>query len=128
MRVISQDGTIDIPYELSAVTIGHKVDLSKFNINIRSKLLDERPCIVATYSTEEKAIKAMEMLREAYVGMPIVMQNVDISEDVAKEFERLKECGIMVRAENQPSKVDFINNAVFRFPQDEDVEISNGLE
>ena len=67
MRVISQDGTIDIPYELSAVTIGHKVDLSKFNINIRSKLLDERPCIVATYSTEEKAKKAMEELRYAYM-------------------------------------------------------------
>ena len=66
MRVISQDGTIDIPYELSAVTIGRKVDLSEFNINIRSKLLDERPCIVAIYSTEEKAKKAMEMLRIEY--------------------------------------------------------------
>ena len=84
--------------------------------------------IIGRYSSKEKAIKAMEMLREAYVGMPIVMQNVDISEDVAKEFERLKKCGIMVQAENQPSKVDFINNAVFRFPQDEDVEINNGLE
>ena len=123
MRVISQDGTIDVPYELSAVTIGHKVDLSKFNINIRSKLLDERPCIVATYSTEEKAKKATEMLREAYIGMPIVMQNVDISEDVAKKFERLKKCGIMVRAEKQPSKVDFINNAVFQFPQDDEIEV-----
>ena len=123
MRVISQDGTIDIPYELSAVTIGHKVDLSKFNINIRSKLLDERPCIVATYSAEAKAIKAMEMLREAYVGTPIAMQNVDISEDVAKEFERLKKCGIMVQAENQPSKVDFINNAIFQFPQDDGIEV-----
>ena len=66
MGVRSQDGTIDIPYELSAVTIGHKVDLSKFDINIRSKLLDERPCIVATYSTKEKAKKAMEMLRIVY--------------------------------------------------------------
>lgn len=28
MRVISQDGTIDIPYELSAVTIGNKGDLA----------------------------------------------------------------------------------------------------
>ena len=121
MRVISQDGMIDIPYELSAVTIGHKVDLSKFNINIRSKLLDERPCIVATYSTEEKAKKAMEMLRDAYIGMPIVMQNVDISEGVMKEFERLKKCGVIVRAENQPSKVDFINNAIFQFPQDSEV-------
>ena len=123
MRVISQDGTIDIPYELSAVTIGHKVDLSKFNINIRSKLLDERPCIVAIYSTEEKAKKAMEMLRDAYIGMPIVMQNVDISEDVMKKFERLKKCGVLIRAENQPSKVDFISNAIFQFPQDDEIEV-----
>ena len=122
MRVISQDGTIDIPYELSAVTIGHKVDLSKFDINIRSKLLDERPCIVAIYSTEEKAKKAMEMLRDAYIGMPIVMQNVDISEDVMKEFERLKKCGIMVQTENQPSKVEYINNVIFQFPAEEELE------
>lgn len=63
MRVISQDGKVDIPYELSAVTIGNKGDLSEFNINIRSKLLDERPCVVATYSTESQAQKAMDMLR-----------------------------------------------------------------
>ena len=123
MRIISQDGTIDIPYELSAVTIGHKVDLSKFNINIRSKLLDERLCIVATYSTEAKAIKAMKMLIDTYTGMPIVMQNVDVSEDMAKEFERLKKFGVIVQAENQPSKVDFINNAVFQFPQDDEIEV-----
>ena len=79
--------------------------------------------IIARYSTEAKAIKAMEMLREAYIGMPIVMQNVDISEDVAKEFERLKKCSVMVRAENQLSKVDFINNAVFQFPQDDEIEV-----
>ena len=63
------------------------------------------------------------MLREAYTSMPIVMQNVDISEDVAEEFERLKKYGIMVRAENQPSKVDFISNAIFQFPQDEEIEV-----
>ena len=65
----------------------------------------------------------MEMLRDAYIGMPIVMQNVDVSECVMKEFERLKKCGIIVQTENQPSKVDFINNAVFQFPQDDEIEV-----
>lgn len=55
--------------------------------------------------------------------MPIVMQNVDISEDAARKFERLKKCGIMVRAENQPSKVEYINNTIFQFPQDEEIEV-----
>lgn len=63
------------------------------------------------------------MLREAYIGMPIVMQNVDVSEDVSREFERLKECGIMVQTDNQPSKVEYINNAIFQFPQDEEIEV-----
>ena len=124
MRVISQDGTMDFPYEISTIFIYPSIE----NFIAIQSAGDSEFSIIGRYSSKEKAIKAMEMLREAYVGMPIVMQNVDISEDVAEEFERLKKCGIMVRAENQPSKVDFINNAVFQFPQDEDVEISNGLE
>lgn len=122
MRVISQDGTIDIPYELFVF------GLTQDNCIVAIRDTIARPSemangLVAKYSTEEKALKAMEMLREAYVGMPIVMQNVDISDDVVKEFERLKKCGIMVQAENQPSKVDFINNAVFQFPQDDEIEV-----
>lgn len=117
MRIISQDGTMDMPYEMStmwcddgAVLLQPIGEIGEYQT-------------FAKYSTEEKAIKAMEMLRKAYIGMPIVMQNVAISEDLAKEFERLKKCGVMVRAENQPSKVDFINNAVFQFPQDDEIEV-----
>lgn len=61
MRVISQDGTIDMPYEMSIVwcddagavllqPIGETGEYQTF----------------AKYSTEEKAKKAMEMLRIAY--------------------------------------------------------------
>ena len=124
MRVISQDGTMDFSYEMSTIFIYGSIE----NVVAIQPVGDSQLSIIGRYSSKAKAIKAMEMLREAYVGMPIVMQNVDISEDVAEEFERLKKCGIMVQAENQPSKVDFINNAVFQFPQDEDVEINNELE
>ena len=117
MRVISQDGTLDFPYELSTIRV--------YNEIISMGMCKDDSCrsIIARYSTEAKAIKAMEMLRETYIGMPIVIQNIDVSEDVAKEFERLKKCGVMVRAENQPSKVDFINNAIFQFPQDDEIEV-----
>ena len=126
MRVISQTGKTDIPYEDFVFSI---LNSGGGNYGIVAvKNVAEPPevfmdSLIATYSTETKAIKATEMLREAYAGMPIVMQNVDISEDVAEEFERLKKCGVMVRAENQPSKVDFISNAVFQFPQDDEIEV-----
>ena len=119
MRVISQDGAMDFPYEISTIFIYPRIE----NVIAIQSAGDSEISIIGRYSSKEKAIKAMEMLREAYVGMPIVMQNVAISENVAKEFERLKKCGIMVRAENQPSKVDFINNAIFQFPQDDEIEV-----
>ena len=121
MRVISQDGTIDIPYELSAVTIGHKVDLSKFNINIRSKLLDERPCIVAIYSTEEKAKKSMEMLREAYqygkrVAVPKFDESgIDKEDDITLYNTRL--------INDFFKGGTYVPTKVFQFPKDEDVEV-----
>lgn len=119
MRVISQDGTMDFPYEISTIFIYPRVE----NVIAIQSAGDSEISIIGRYSSKEKAVKAMEMLRKAYVGMPIIMQNVDISEDVAKGFERLKKCGVIVRAENQPSKVDFINNAVFQFPQDDEIEV-----
>lgn len=120
MRVISQDGAIDVPYEnfVFGITLDNYISAV---INTAVRPTEVVNGIMAKYSSREKALKVMELLRETYVGMPIVMQNIDVSEDVAKEFERLNKCGVMVRAENQPSKVDFINNAVFRFPADDEV-------
>mgnify|MGYP000510944742 CR=1 FL=1 len=114
MRVISQHGNVDLPYE--QIVVCHAME------NVIA-LHNGEKYVLGEYSSKEKSYKAMEMLREAYIGMPIVMQNVDISEDVAKEFGRLQKCGIMVKTENQPSKVDFINNAVFQFPQDDEIEV-----
>lgn len=114
MRIISQHGNVDLPYEQIVVCHAMESVLALYN---------GEKYVLGKYSSKEKAYKAMEMLREAYIGMPVVIQNVDISEEVAKEFGRLQKCGIMVRTENQPSKVDFINNVVFQFPQDDEIEV-----
>lgn len=121
MRVISQDGTMDVPYEEVIIQRFRSriYFLNKNLIGVESLNEDMQ---IAEYSTKEKAKKAMEMLRDVYIGMPIVMQNVDISEDVVREFERLKKCGIMVQTENQPSKIEYISNAIFQFPSEEELE------
>ena len=121
MRVISQDGTIDMQYE-EVVIQRFKSEIYFLNKNLTGVESFNGDMQIAEYSTEEKAKRAMEMLRDAYIGMPIVMQNVDISEGVMKEFERLKKCGIMVQTENQPSKIECISNAIFQFPTEEELE------
>lgn len=58
MRVISQDGTIDMPYEQVIIMRHDKI------IYLMEHLTEDVE--IATYSTAEKAQKAMEMLREDY--------------------------------------------------------------
>ena len=65
MRVISQDGTIDVPYEMVVVKrFGNAVYF--LNRNLAGVENQVRDIELAKYSTEEKAKKAMEMLRIAY--------------------------------------------------------------
>ena len=67
MRVISQDGTIDIPYDYFSLTIAsgryEDAEVSCIFCNNLSSPLGTK---LAEYSSKEKAKKAMEMLRIAY--------------------------------------------------------------
>ena len=122
MRIISQDGTIDIPYENFVFGITQ----DNFIVAIRDTVA--RPSevcqgIVAEYSSKEKAQKAMDMLRTAYVGLPILFQNVDMNESIVDKLKEWKRDGIVLLHDNADSKIEQVNNAIFQFPQDEDVEV-----
>lgn len=60
MRIISQDGRFDLPYEQTVLSRGDKT--------IYADAVNVENIIIAIYSTEEKAIKAMEMCREKYLS------------------------------------------------------------
>ena len=65
MRVISQDGTIDMPYDSVIIQrFGREIYFLNKNLIGVEQLVSDMD--IATYSTEEKAKKAMEMLRIAY--------------------------------------------------------------
>ena len=87
MRVISQHGNVDLPYE--QIVVCHAMESAIALYNGEKYVLGE-------YSSKEKAYKAMEMLRKAYIGMPITIY---------------------------PSKMVFTNNAIFQFPQDDEIEV-----
>ena len=60
MRIISQDGKIDVPYEMSAIRNDDKL--------IILCMVGEtgKGSVIARYSTSEKAQKAMEMLHNEW--------------------------------------------------------------
>ena len=117
MRLISQDGKFDIPYDEIVVEL--------FDECVVGRLKDYigRDIILGSYSTEEKAQKAMEMLRTAYVGLPILFQNVDMNGSVVDKLKEWKRDGIVLLHDNADSKIEQVNNAIFQFPKDEDVEV-----
>lgn len=122
MRILSQDGRIDLPYENFSLSI------TQDNCIVAARDVVARPTemligVVAKYSNEAKARKAMEMLHESYTGIPLILQNVDISDDVKEMFEKWKKQGICVVSENQPSKVEYVGNILFQFPSDDELEV-----
>ena len=67
MRVISQDGAIDVPYEISSLIMasGKYEDVEHAAIYCRNSST-AMGTKMAEYSSKEKTKKAMEMLREEY--------------------------------------------------------------
>lgn len=65
MRVISQDGTMDVPYEVSSLNmvVGKYEDVCKCGYLLLQLFSTIR---MAEYGSEEKAKKAMERLRKIY--------------------------------------------------------------
>lgn len=123
MRVISQDGMVDLPYENIGISINHHSTTDIIAYPTCNYSSDSEFWIMALYSTEAKAKNAMKMLRTAYAGKFVT--NADISEDFN---ERLKELmkggfGTVLVKETNDCRVEFNNlNGYFQFPADEDVE------
>lgn len=121
MRLISQNGNLDIPYEQVAIQrFKEKIYFLNKNLTGVEQLIDDME--IASYSTEAKAIKAMEMLRDAYAGK-LICQNVDLSDDKVVEIMKNWNMGAITVANTDATRVDYINNTVFRFPKDEEIEV-----
>jgi hypothetical protein len=95
MRLISQNGMIDVPYD--KVILGICDQNNKQKYAIYSYQENPRPLFLATYSTKDKALKVMEMLRKRYLDY----------------FE--VNLGTFWYSNDHPK--------VFQFPEDEELEV-----
>lgn len=121
MRIISQDGTIDIPYDRYVISTNmqdSKEIIAWSDVNISSD-----DCIVlANYSSSEKSFNAMKMVREAYMGLPVVFQNTNIDDSVLESFKN-HNVVLLKSYDNPQSKVEYVNSGIFQFPKDDEIEV-----
>lgn len=113
MRIISQDGGFDLPYESCVIWIDNKA-----GINVSPIGEPDSNYTFGVYSTSEKAEKAMQLLHEAYTGMPITY---DISKYEAEKFKEILETSSIVSVQNEKSKIEYVNRMVFQFPKEEEL-------
>lgn len=112
MRVISQDGTIDVPYDYFSLSVasGKYEDVEVAYIYCHN-LSSPNGTKLAEYSTEAKAIKAMKMLRKVYENN--VFYHCTAS---SKRFEEVQS----ILSEEQFRKA---TTEYFQFPQDDEIEV-----
>ena len=63
MRIISQDGKINLPYEMTALLVSDNYVQAVFAGGIQ-----QSPYMMAVYESQEKCQKVMEMMNEVYTG------------------------------------------------------------
>lgn len=102
MRVISQHGNVDLPYE--QIVVCHAMESVVALHNGEKYVLGE-------YSSKEKAYKAMEMLRKVYENNVFYHCTAN-----SKRFEEVQR----VLSEEQFRKA---TAEYFQFPQDDEIEV-----
>lgn len=106
MRVVSQDGTIDTPYELSMIWIREK-----YGYSVMTNMPNDDPVGLGMYSSREKAIKAMEMLKSAY-------ENNMFYHCMANRKGYVEAQSALGAEQFQKATTEY-----FQFPQDDEIEV-----
>lgn len=112
MRVISQDGTIDVPYNFFSLSVacGKYKDVEYACIYCHN-ISAPHGTKLAEYSSKEKALKAMEMLREHHEKVAFLKTIIN-TEKGAPFVRGLSE-----------NDFDKMTRNYFQFPKDDEVEV-----
>lgn len=110
MRVISQDGTMDFPYDNGLVFVSESN--IKPNAYVKIQLCGDPDIeIIAEYSSKEKALKSMEMFRKVYNDNEFYHHTATTN--------TFREAMEILSSE----KFKEITSEYFRFPQDDEIEV-----
>lgn len=105
MRIISQNGKWDLPYDMVAI------DRCGANIFAQSNLIsssDDNYIEIAEYSTPEKAEKAMEMLHEEFLSYMQLQGGI----------------GLMQGSVSVAPNI-WVLPKIFKFPSDEEIKVNS---
>jgi hypothetical protein len=112
MRIISQDGTIDVPYNFFSVSIASgKYKGVEYGCIYCHNISAPHGTKLAEYSSKEKALKVMEMLRDHHEKVAFL--KTVINTEKGTQF---------VRSLSE-TNFDKMTQNYFQFPKDDEVQV-----
>lgn len=110
MRIISQNGNADLPYEkfVFGITKDNKIACCRECVAPPYEIYNG---IIAEYSNKEKALKAMEMLREHHEKVTFLKTIINT------------EKGTLFASRLSITEFDEMTQNYFQFPKDNEVEV-----
>lgn len=114
MRIISQNGNVDLPYEkfVLGITKDNKIACCRECVAPPYEIYNG---IIAEYSSKEKALKAMEMLREQYERLEVFKV---LASGATEHMEKSLNYEELVKYNQSYREMN-----AFQFPKDDEVEV-----
>ena len=109
MRVISQSRNFSFDFDRTVFWRQSDVIYAK---------IGGESIAIGKYQSDERAAEVFEDMHRAYFGLPILFQNVEITDDFR---QKLIECGtnsIVAKLPDESQKVEQIGNAVYYMPEE----------
>ena len=109
MRVISQSRNFSFDFDRTVFWRQSDVIYAK---------IGGESIAIGKYQSDERAAEVFDDMHRVYSGLPLLFQNVAISEDL---HQKLKEWGtncIVVKLPDAAQKVEQIGNAVYYMPEE----------
>lgn len=118
MRIISQNGEVDLPYEMTTLfAYDNRIEA------VFSGSIQKSPYVMAIYENKEKCQKAMKMLHNTYTGLFFAKKMEMDAESMNEMYKTAASKGFGIIATHaDSSEMEFKPaNIVFRFPEDDEV-------
>ena len=109
MRVISQSRNFSFDFDRTVFWRQSDVIYAK---------IGGESIAIGKYQSDERAAEVFEDMHRAYSGLPILFQNIEISEDLEQKLKEWKASCIVAKLPDASQKVEQIWNAVYYIPEE----------
>ena len=109
MRVISQSRNFSFDFDRTVFWRQSDVIYAK---------IGGESIAIGKYQSDERATEVFEDMHRAYSGLPLLFQNVEISEDLQQKIKEWRSNCIVAKLPDASQEVEQIGNALYYMPEE----------